>query len=1323
MLYKNLILTIMRKLFVFITIIFIAEFVSGQTPTLQQPAATGGYVNPNPGAYGTVSQSIMIWKQFGIPTGNGAPSGTQKADLHLSLLYFDSTNNVLYNYSPSTHEWVVASSNPYPITFAYNSSNDSLVLTLSDGTRFPVTITGTPITDDSTQINYNWTGDTITRVPYAYQLDSAFGLVSATPNPDGAFATRANYVFQRIGADTTFSDYQFFYPDTANTFYDKSQEIVYTWTGAAWVPSPKSWLDILNRDKKALNGGTYFYYDVILKTNHVQRIRIGKDGRVWIYNLAHDGDDSSWTIGVTKAGLLYAKELKDLVLTHDGDCATGATLVGDTLNIPICSGGGGGGGGSDSLFGIKDNLGLQDRGMDMEGFEFGLFNAKDAFLESDNGSKYAVVGSDATGSETFAQLSAANSGSDYSNFSTYWNRFVYSNNNTTGSHVFTITSPLPSNGDYYIPLSVNGNYADSTGNITISTGGGSGITSLGTPTYGLTRTNDSTYEVDTSLILTKLGAAATYQLLGNYLLATDTAAMLSPYVRTIVAGTGTTVDNTNPQYPVVSSSGGSGSTNVYAPLIKSGDTLSQRYNVLHYGATADGKFDSTISISSSSTTLTSTRSVFSAGDVGKIIVVVGAGTSGRDLVTTISAYTSATQITLTASAGTTVSAADCIWGTDQTAAIQAAINAAWFGGGGKVIIPNGIYIIAGALQTNVNGLNMNSQLYIPAPAQWLNDSVTHIEIVGESRPNYTQIGAFLNFNFNTYKGTTLISTLTTGATGAAIIGTAGQTGFIDYNYNYLTVRNLALKVLDNPNGSGAIIGGISYKKGASLFTDNVMICHIGKGVGSVAPTNEVSGIETPDVSSESMTHLSNTAAAGFRNGFMVGEHSLLDQCEAFVCFRGFNYKAPAHSSLATRILSHWCTNDIYVSGAATTFFKIELLDIEYMDATFSGGAWYDNAYTINDSLKHGAGKIVYDITRVNVGRDNAHFIANGGTWANGGYIDAVCDSTQGMYALHTSVANNGIEVYTAIKNSSNTGKASLYAINDAGTIGGINVLGSSFATTGLKNYTALVADSAIALLANAKVASGGTKPIDFITSGSSGTAMARFNSSGNALYTGKVAIGTGGLTLTPLGYLHVKYGGGAGGIALEATSSSQYASIDFYNNSSSLVGQFLNTNSGFSSGMYLGNSTYLTNFNTSGIVGLIAAGSSGYLSFGTGGSATGNERMRIFANGNIGVGSTTDNSNGKLQITGNLALETAGNKLLIATGTNAAAGTGTLSSGTVTITTSAVTASSLIILTYNGGSVGTVPALGVSSKTAGTGFTVVSSNASDSGTFSWTIIN
>ena len=90
---------------------------------------------------------------------------------------------------------------------------------------------------------------------------------------------------------------------------------------------------------------------------------------------------------------------------------------------------------------------------------------------------------------------------------------------------------------------------------------------------------------------------------------------------------------------------------------------------------------------------------------------------------------------------------------------------------------------------------------------------------------------------------------------------------------------------------------------------------------------------------------------------------------------------------------------------------------------------------------------------------------------------------------------------------------------------------------------------------------------------------------------------------------------------------------------------------------------------------------------------------------------------------GNLVLGTAGNKLSIATGTNASVGTsGALSTGTVTVATTAVTASSKIFLTraVAGGTLGN---LSVGTITAGTSFTITSDQALDTSTVNWLIIN
>ena len=105
--------------------------------------------------------------------------------------------------------------------------------------------------------------------------------------------------------------------------------------------------------------------------------------------------------------------------------------------------------------------------------------------------------------------------------------------------------------------------------------------------------------------------------------------------------------------------------------------------------------------------------------------------------------------------------------------------------------------------------------------------------------------------------------------------------------------------------------------------------------------------------------------------------------------------------------------------------------------------------------------------------------------------------------------------------------------------------------------------------------------------------------------------------------------------------------------------------------------------------------------------------------GRTTFGTTTDNGTDAVQVVGDVNLTTAGNKLKIATGSNASIGTGTLGAGgTVTISTTAVTASSRIFLT------GTAQhTLYVSATVAGTSFTVSSANSSDNSTFNWLIIN
>jgi len=87
---------------------------------------------------------------------------------------------------------------------------------------------------------------------------------------------------------------------------------------------------------------------------------------------------------------------------------------------------------------------------------------------------------------------------------------------------------------------------------------------------------------------------------------------------------------------------------------------------------------------------------------------------------------------------------------------------------------------------------------------------------------------------------------------------------------------------------------------------------------------------------------------------------------------------------------------------------------------------------------------------------------------------------------------------------------------------------------------------------------------------------------------------------------------------------------------------------------------------------------------------------------------------------GNLILNTAGNGVTIKEGSNARMGVATLASGTVTVSTTQVTANSRIFLTKNSGT--STGALRVSARTAGTSFTITSSDGADTSTVAWMIV-
>ncbi|GAB3458516.1 NosD domain-containing protein [Insolitispirillum peregrinum] len=132
-------------------------------------------------------------------------------------------------------------------------------------------------------------------------------------------------------------------------------------------------------------------------------------------------------------------------------------------------------------------------------------------------------------------------------------------------------------------------------------------------------------------------------------------------------------------------------------------------SVAWWGAIPDGVELSTAVMTAGSAVLTVTGAAFTVGDVGKLVVVSGAGANGAPLYSTIAARSSATVVTLAAVASTSVSGAQIVYGTDQRAAMQAAFTATK---GGTVFIPAGIYMLSASIVLPFASATSGSQVVV-----------------------------------------------------------------------------------------------------------------------------------------------------------------------------------------------------------------------------------------------------------------------------------------------------------------------------------------------------------------------------------------------------------------------------------------------------------------------------------------------------------------------------------------------------------------------------------------------------------------------------------
>jgi len=295
--------------------------------------------------------------------------------------------------------------------------------------------------------------------------------------------------------------------------------------------------------------------------------------------------------------------------------------------------------------------------------------------------------------------------------------------------------------------------------------------------------------------------------------------------------------------------------------------------------------------------------------------------------------------------------------TDDTISIQNTINLCFNAGGGIVYFPIGVYIIGGALQTSIGGINYNSQLYIPQTNS-NNSARTAISFLGETQPNLVQ-----TLGINTWiapnSGVVLRSTIQGSGVLPSVICNKGASGnnVTGFSYTNVSFKNLSIQL--TPNGSSKLtMGGINCKYSAIANFEYITVFPYNLNLVNSGEPNviEIVGILMPSINCEHINTVRNCSVGGFTHGYILSEHTSAYDIVAMCCVNSFTQDENHHIGNYGKLSSFWSKYDFNVSGTFSRFV-IHALQTEWVVQ----GKWYDTIATVKDSSNTGVGIINYNI--------------------------------------------------------------------------------------------------------------------------------------------------------------------------------------------------------------------------------------------------------------------------------------------------------------------------------------------------------------------------
>ncbi len=345
--------------------------------------------------------------------------------------------------------------------------------------------------------------------------------------------------------------------------------------------------------------------------------------------------------------------------------------------------------------------------------------------------------------------------------------------------------------------------------------------------------------------------------------------------------------------------------------------------------------------------------------------------------------------------------------TDDTAAIQGAINAALTAGGGTVYFKAGTNIFTTLSIGTIAGMPSRSvTLRLKGP------------LIPAQAMSITEDGG-------TITGGAILKSSTVGSAGQAYITAAPSSAF---NAVTLDIENITLTVPPDP-----VMMGINARYAYALRTRGVRVwTGVAPFMITSAPThNQAIGIATPFNNNAAFTYLQHTDVCGWWVGYEFSEHANVDYCTAWACIEGGTFPGSYHSIYMGRLGLYHCQYGLGFTGVQSRV-KIDQLDIEHVSST-----WQATVADIYDPSNLGSGDIDWSVILGFSGVSHTFTVTGGtglrlreiGAPIGGGSVTNITNVTNvvtGSSALFSGSGAPSLTPTNAVALYINTNTAALY---------------------------------------------------------------------------------------------------------------------------------------------------------------------------------------------------------------------------------------------------------------------------------------------------------